>query len=89
DIRPDADLALFPNPTTGVFSLTARLPQGNTELEIYDTVGRVVYTAAQPNWDGSRWEIDLSGRMPGIYLVRVGSDVLEKPVIFKAQLQAE
>ncbi|MDX1906279.1 MAG: hypothetical protein SF053_04535, partial [Bacteroidia bacterium] len=47
DIRPDADLALFPNPTTGVFSLTARLPQGNTELEIYDTVGRVVYTAAQ------------------------------------------
>ncbi|GAB4425622.1 MAG: hypothetical protein OHK0039_43380 [Bacteroidia bacterium] len=87
DIRPDADYALFPNPSTGSFSLTARAPQGSTWLEVLDPMGRRVLTDRRADWDGSRWPLDLRGSAPGLYLVRIGSDALDKPIVLKALLQ--
>lgn len=87
EIRPDADFALFPNPSSGSFSLTARAPQGATRIEVLDPMGRTVLSDRREDWDGRRWQVDLSGKTPGLYLVRIHSSSLAKPLVIKALIQ--
>ena len=62
--RKTNSLTLFPNPTTGKFSLQGVIG----EIRLYDLFGRLVLSTNVP-------EIDMSGFTKGIYLVRTGKAV--------------
>ena len=77
----NADFKIYPNPSKGVF--TVQLPNDIEvrNLEIYNTVGKVVF---QQKLSSSREEIRTSNLPTGVYLVKISSSsgaVINKLVI--------
>ncbi len=72
-----AMLALFPNPTTGVATLTGAQP--GTLVQVYDALGREVL-AATADATGSVALLLPSGLASGVYVVRLGATVLRLSV---------
>ena len=60
----DISFKIFPNPTTGVFTVLGV----EDSIEVLDPFGRLVLTTAKP-------QIDMSDQPKGIYFVRVGEMV--------------
>ncbi len=60
-------LEIYPNPTTGNFTITQN-NTANTEIEIYDIVGELIYKTIATN---QQTEIDLTKQAKGIYFVRI------------------
>ena len=72
DYRSDNYIIIYPNPTTGKFTISSR--QGTIKkVEVYDLFGRKVLTTTLP-------EIDMRGYAKGVYFVRVG-EVVRKLVL--------
>ena len=61
--------ALYPNPTTGKFTITFAQPLNNASVIITDAGGSVVIQ--KTNYIGSNIEMDLSGAAPGVYFIRI------------------
>ena len=66
DVAETANLALFPNPTTGLVNIASAVPV--EAVEVYDLQGRRV--ASKQYFDGSV-AVDLSGLEQGSYILRV------------------
>ncbi len=62
---------VFPNPNNGQFSLTVDMISGNPKLEIYNTVGQLVYHSATIN---NKELINLSNQSAGMYFIYLKSD---------------
>ena len=60
----DSDLQIYPNPTTGLFTIEGAI--GTTK--VIDPLGRLVFTTTKS-------EIDLSDQPKGIYFVSIGETV--------------
>jgi hypothetical protein len=67
----DKNFRAYPNPTTGIFTL--EVPQTGEEstliIEVYNMIGENILHAKLPA--ESHYTLDLTGRQPGIYIVRV------------------
>lgn len=61
----DAQISLYPNPTTGVFNIESN---NDCELSVFNTVGQMVYT--QKLKSGFN-QIDLQNLTVGVYLVKL------------------
>lgn len=62
-----SDLIVFPNPSTGIFTISpADFKEGL--MEVYDMTGKKVYTSLM-NAESGNQTIDLSGYSKGIYLL--------------------
>lgn len=60
---------LFPNPSTGVFSITAKQPSEQVEqVEVLNAIGERVYSG---NLENGVLNVDVSGMPSGMYFVRV------------------
>ena len=72
--KQDITLAVYPNPSTGQFTLqTGTLPE-TAGMKIFDMQGRVVYSGSIPSSaTGSSNAVNLSGLPGGIYQVNVVS----------------
>ena len=69
EVKDVSMLAIYPNPTTGVFTV-----QGATgTIEVHDLFGRLVLHT-------NELQIDMSQQPNGVYIVRVG-DAVRKLVI--------
>lgn len=66
DIERDAQIILFPNPTTN--NVTIRTAAQLANVTIYNALGKMVYNI---NASGQEKHIDVSGFASGIYLVQV------------------
>ncbi|TXF91775.1 T9SS type A sorting domain-containing protein [Neolewinella aurantiaca] len=67
--RAVADLRPFPNPTSGRISLTLPRSSSSTLISVYSAEGRQVTVSTVPA--GTEiFDLDLSGRSPGIYYLR-------------------
>ncbi len=70
-------LVTYPNPTSGRVTVEAgllgRSPRRGSRVVVFDTAGRLVHSAALSS-DGSA-NLDLSGVPPGVYLLRVGTQI--------------
>ena len=70
--------SLFPNPNTGMFTLTGVLASGSDNevgLEVSDVLGQVVYTGKTVPRSGQvREQITLGNVAPGSYMLRVNTD---------------
>jgi hypothetical protein len=61
--------ALYPNPTTGRFTITFSTPLNNATLLITDANGKAVQQKS--GFTGFRVDMDLSGMPSGIYFIRI------------------
>jgi hypothetical protein len=79
------DMTVFPNPSNGVFNIAN---EGSTEVfnyEVTDIEGRVIATKEAAINGTSTTEIDLTGKVTGVYMIRVYNDNAEK--VFRVVLQ--
>lgn len=63
--------ALYPNPTTGQFSVTFSKALDNATLNILDANGKIII---QVKAKGYKVDFDLSARAAGVYYIRVEED---------------
>jgi hypothetical protein len=68
---------LFPNPTTGLFTLHCPLSTVNSQLNIYNSLGELVYNKKLL---AGRNEIDFGGK-PGVYFLQA-EDFVQKLIIY-------
>jgi hypothetical protein len=60
------EIKLFPNPTTG--SVKIELPEGKaTEITVYDSEGKAIFTFNTNKNTGKNLDINLSGEPSGVY----------------------
>lgn len=65
---PDlSDIIIFPNPTMGSFTITGI--ENDNSIEITDMHGQRIQNTI--TWNGKSLLIDLSGKQPGVYIVRI------------------
>lgn len=64
-----ANLVLFPNPSTGVFTLNTDNDISKT-VEVYSVFGNLIYKQALKN---SQTKLDLSDQPKGIYFIRISN----------------
>jgi hypothetical protein len=64
-----SDLLIYPNPASGVFTVSFPVSIGKGKLEMYSIAGVKVHTEAISN--ESKKEIRLKGIAPGMYLVKL------------------
>jgi hypothetical protein len=65
-------LTLYPNPTTGIITLSSDIPLEQVTLKIYNVFGQLVLE--KNNLKSNQQVLDLSGLKKGIYFIRVDSD---------------
>lgn len=66
------ETSLFPNPTSGAFTLMLSKPIADFNVEILDISGKIVYTRTKLN--GEQVQLDVKGMDNGVYLYRVVKD---------------
>lgn len=59
---------IYPNPTSGIFTIQLSSEEINNHVEIFDISGKVVYTS---NFKGTNMQVDLNMNQKGAYFVRV------------------
>jgi PKD repeat protein/photosystem II stability/assembly factor-like uncharacterized protein len=87
DIRPAAGtFTIFPNPGSGIFSMTGAGLKGTLGIEVINTHGQVVWRDSfGNNHEVFQKSMDLSGLAKGVYVVRLvsGEKVQVKKVIIE------
>lgn len=62
------DFGIYPNPSTGIFIMSAVNVHKNYSVTVFDVVGNAV---KQFNWEGQKTTLDLSNCSKGVYLMKV------------------
>jgi hypothetical protein len=67
------DVKVFPNPSSGIFTISLSNAEAKTKIEVYNVLGENVFTETLPpqTSKGALNEINLTGKPNGIYLSRV------------------
>jgi len=68
------NMKIYPNPTTGLFSIELGENRNNYLISIYDILGTLVY---ENNVSGNKHTVDLSSKAKGIYFISVKSGDLQ------------
>jgi hypothetical protein len=74
---------IFPNPSTGKFSVETNMPWENTEICIFDLSGKYIYHQEVTRPDD--YQIDLSKYSKGVYIIEVANE--EKRISKKVVIQ--
>jgi subtilisin family serine protease len=70
DLESDSDVILFPNPTTGEFTVQLNGLSEDVNITVTDAVGRVIQnTIAIPAQNQTDVNFDLTGVVKGVYMV--------------------
>jgi hypothetical protein len=72
ETNADDQLLVYPSPTQGRVKLES-LSSSNeiTTVELFDLLGKMIYTGMWNNMQDHLVELDLSGNPPGMYLVKI------------------
>lgn len=72
--NPQADFVIYPNPSSGIFTLNSTIASG--EITIYNFLGELIFqlNIIQTNMSGQTSTIDLSNEANGIYFVNVKTE---------------
>jgi len=85
-INPKTEtLKIYPNPSTGRIFITFNKPVSETQISVYNVLGKLVSQSGQTGPLPLQKEIDLSGVPAGIYLLRIRADnrVYQQKLIIK------
>ena len=64
-------LYIFPNPNQGTFTLYIPEIEGSAQVELYDILGRNLYSSKQLDWVNHSMQIQIEDLNPGNYIIRV------------------
>ena len=67
------DLLIYPNPSTGIYTLEYKFFQPNAELEVFDLNGKLVHISVYKVTKG-KYVLDLSHVSKGVYFLKVEGD---------------
>jgi hypothetical protein len=83
NIKPDAGINFYPNPSEGRFYLTGI--KGNRDISVYNVSGELVYDKKISSNNSTDYLIDLSNFTKGIYFLRVtgNDDVFNQKLIIE------
>ncbi len=71
EIRTDFGIAVFPNPSNGMFTLASNnKPDEICKVNIYDLMGKLI---DQFEWNGENVIINLTNSAKGVYIMKVGN----------------
>jgi len=70
------DIDLFPNPNSGIFTLSFNNYVESCEVDVYDVLGKIIYHKIMGN--GKVFPVDISSCASGVYLVKVSSETISK-----------
>lgn len=72
----DSDIRIFPNPSTGNFTISSKMMEYPIAFKVHDLTGRIVY---QGGIEGTFQSFDLSGILKkGVYFITFGNEPLKK-----------
>ncbi len=74
DNNPTSELLVYPNPSSGKFTINYSMLSQTENLEIVNSLGQVVY-ARKLEKGSNRLDIDLVFNNSGIYFVRIGNTI--------------
>ncbi len=87
DFSNSSSITVYPNPSKGAFTLNlSNLKSENIEINIFDQLGRVVFTQDLSDNDQiGNYSIDLTGETKGVYFLRVSSDkgIITRKLVIK------
>jgi hypothetical protein len=70
----DKYIKVYPNPTSGQFTITANLPnQERVVMTITNALGQTVATVSNGNLSQNSFSVDLSGQSAGMYMLTIQS----------------
>lgn len=69
----DFKFQIYPNPTAGKFSIDLRDNSESLQIEIYNSVGKLVYT--KKHTKQNKIEIDITSLPKGVYLIKLNSGI--------------
>lgn len=72
DLSRDNKINIYPNPGNGIFKITSEKIFNNTDINVYNYLGEIVYQTLDVS--SSEINVDLSKLNKGIYFVQVTSD---------------
>jgi hypothetical protein len=70
-LAPNNAFKIYPNPSSGKFTMQSSVTNGKSSIEVYNMLGEKVYTG---NLNSTTTEIDLSNQSQGVYLYRMLSE---------------
>lgn len=77
---------VYPSPSTGVVYVNGNFSNATSaKIEVFNIIGDMVFEAENSSAQLSEYKIDLTGKTPGVYLVRVtaGSSIITKKVLIE------
>ncbi|MGI8892545.1 MAG: T9SS type A sorting domain-containing protein, partial [Bacteroidia bacterium] len=75
------NINIFPNPGNGIFHISSNLQDSDTDLEIINLLGNIIYTC---KLNTNRMKIDINHQKAGIYFIRIKRNketILNKKII--------
>jgi len=74
EIKYDVIISIFPNPTTGIFSIDlSNINDTDFSIDLSDIIGKIVYTEKMVSTSNKIFNIDISGLTKGFYCLRIYS----------------
>lgn len=82
---PDNTFSIFPNPSSGQFTIQFNQPQSNEKciIEVYSTLGACIYSASQTM--NNEISVELDNIKPGLYFLIVGTSTERTTKMFEIQ----
>lgn len=68
--KEKSQIEIYPNPSSGVFTINNKLPNSNSLVSIYNSLGQLVLNSRIEN-NTSQISFDLSSNPSGIYLIQI------------------
>ena len=69
----DVDISIYPNPTTSTIAIETPSDFVMRRIVLYDPSGKEA--TRENNINGINYNLDVSGKLPGIYLLQIWSDI--------------
>lgn len=82
----NGNINIYPNPSNGVFNISAELENQGVELTVYDMTGRLIYSDTDSQATGTYYkELNLGGVAVGVYILQIknGDTLVSKKLIVK------
>jgi PKD repeat protein len=75
-----AGITVYPNPTTGTFTIGIEQGTGSIEVIVMNTLNDIVYSYSSKSFSKNKLDVDLSSMAKSVYFVKIKTAILEKTI---------